>query len=827
MSNTMNCKNFLVLAVCAALSFCSFEASAQMTDEAVVEYVKAAYEAGKSKTQIQSELVSKGVTVDQAKRIMAKYQAEGATSTKVKSEIDRTRSGKRQNEASKKGDTTRKGDTSKGNADDGNVTDEMEDDEDNQMASDDVAERVSKKRIYGHDLFTSRNLSFEPNQNMATPDTYVLGPGDEIVIDVWGMNEDNISVVISSEGKVHIPQIGPVVLSGLSIKQATTKLRKTLSQKYSLAGDAPESDISVALGNVRTIQVNIIGEVKTPGTYRLSSLSNLYHALYMAGGVTEIGSLRNIELHRDGKKVCTSDVYSYLFTGSNASNVALKEGDVIIVPPYESVVDIKGGVKRPMSYEVKSNEPLQSLVNYAGGFTSNAHPDEITVERTDNRHSKAFTVTSADFASFKLQDGDIVTVYSNNQNDVFENRVEIKGSVMRPGVYAIGGEIATVRQLVTHAGGLLENAFLSRAQIIREKSDRSLEIVSFAVGALMKGQVEDVQLRKNDVVVISDVNEIETKGNVKINGFVNTPGEYQYAQNMTVEDLILLAEGLSDGARNARVEVSRRIIDPSGQSEEALAKIFSFDINEGLIVGSDAAFTLEPFDVVSVRRNPSFKEQRVVLVSGEAVYPGNYTLSSNNERLSDIFARAGGATTNAYLKGAVLRRKLNSDERLLKDNIDKVTKNSADTTLIKIDDSDVYTMGIDLSAALANPGSEADVILRNDDELIIPSNTNTVRIQGEVLYPNAVTYKAGMPISYYIKQAGGYNNKAKRSKVYVVYMNGSADMGPRAKVMPGCEIVVPTKPDRKPISAGEIIGIGSSAASLATMIVSITNMIKK
>lgn len=810
----MNRKNILVLAVCAALSFCCFEASAQMTDEAVVEYVKTAYQNGKSKAQIQSELISKGVTVDQAKRIMAKYQAEGATASKVKSEIDRTRSGARQNEAAKTGETTA-----------ANVVAEREEKE--QEASDVVAERVNRKRIYGHDLFTSRNLTFEPNQNMATPESYVLGPGDEIVVDVWGMNEDNISVVISSEGKVYIPQIGPVVLSGLSIKQATTKLRKTLSQKYSLAGDAPESDISVTLGNVRTIQVNIIGEVRTPGTYRLSSLSNLYHALYMAGGVTEIGSLRNIELHRDGKKVCTSDVYNYLFTGSNASNVALKEGDVIIVPPYESVVDIKGGVKRPMSYEVKSNEPLQSLVNYAGGFTSNAHPDEITVERTDNRHSKAFTVASADFASFKLQDGDIVTVYSNIQNDVFDNRVEIKGSVMRPGVYAIGGEIATVRQLVTHAGGLLENAFLSRAQIIREKSDRSLEIVSFAVGALMKGQVEDLQLRKNDVVVISDVNEIETKGNVKINGFVNTPGEYQYAQNMTVEDLILLAEGLSDGAKNARVEVSRRINDPSGLSQETLAQIFAFDINEGLMVGSDASFVLEPFDVVSVRRNPSFKEQRVVMVSGEIVYPGSYTLSSNNERLSDIFARAGGATGNAYLKGAVLRRKLNSDERLLKDNIDKVTRNSTDTTRIKIDNSEVYTMGIDLSAALANPGSEADVILRNDDELIIPSLTNTVRIQGEVLYPNAVTYKEGMPIKYYIKQAGGYNNKAKRSKVYVVYMNGSADRGAMAKVMPGCEIVVPTKPDRKAVSAAEIIGIGSSVASLATMIVSITNMIKK
>lgn len=811
----MNRKNILVLAVCAALSFCCFEASAQMTDEAVIEYVKSAYTSGKSKTQIQAELVSKGVTVEQAQRIMAKYQSEGVASTKVKSEIDRTSAGARNNEAA---DVARK------ETEPDDVIEERAA-EGAQRAAGVVGERVNSKRIYGHDLFTSRALTFEPNQHMATPENYVLGPGDEVVVDIWGVNETNMSVTINAEGKVYIPQIGPVVLSGLSIKQATSKLRTILSQKYSLSGEYPESEISVTLGNVRTIQVNIIGEVRTPGTYRLSSLSNLYHALYRAGGVTSIGSLRNIELHRGGKKISTSDVYTYLFTGSEASNVSLKEGDVIIVPPYESVVDIKGGVKRPMSYEMKADEPLQTLVNYAGGFTSIAHPDEITIERTDNRQSRAYTVNSSNFASFKLQDGDIVTVYSNNRNDVFDNRVEIKGSVMRPGVYAMGGEIATVRQLVAHAGGLLEDAFLNRAQIVREKADRSLEIKSFAVGALMKGQVEDIQLRKNDVVIISDAKEIEVKGDVRVNGYIKTPGDYQYAQNMTVEDLILLAGGLTDGAMDAKVEVSRRI--KGAGNTDTLAVLFSFEINNGLMVASDASFTLEPFDVVSVHKDPSFKEQRIIRVSGEAMYPGTYTLTSNNERLSDVFARAGGASANAYLKGAVLRRTLSNDERLLHGNIEKFKSNVSEESEFKVDNSTVYSMGIDLTEALANPGSDADIILRHNDELIIPSLTNTVRIQGEVLYPNAVTYLEGKNVKYYVKQAGGFGNKAKRSKVYVVYMNGQASVGRSSKVLPGCEIIVPTKPDRKGVQVGEIMAIGTSAASLATMIVSITNMVRK
>lgn len=822
---------FPVLVLSAALFMSAVPASAQMTDEAIISYIAKGIADGKSQSQIGNELLAKGVTMSQAKRLIQQYKVDGGNSSfesvKVSSQIDQAVKGRKT--AQTRNSIVR----TKEDIDEG--IDEMDApsiDKIKYLKTDSEDSTTVAKMIYGHDLFRAKGLSFEPNQNMATPGSYVLGPGDELVIDVWGMNEASMRETITSEGKIYISQIGPVELSGLTIDQATEKLRKILSRKYSLGGANPASQISVTLGNIRSIQVNVMGEVKVPGTYRLSSLSSVFHALYRAKGVSDIGSLREIMILRDGKIVAKADIYSYIFNGTDGGNIALKDGDAIIVPPYKSLVEVKGGVKRPMFYETSDDDTLESLLNYAGGFTSTAFPQEVTIQRHDSAEGSVYTIQNADYGNFKVRDGDVLTVYTNNQMDVFKNRITIKGNVMRPGVYALGGDIATLRQLVEHAGGLLENAFLSRAQIVREKADRSLELKAVAIGAIMKGEAEDVTLRKNDVVIISSVADLEVKGDLTINGFVVTPGDYAYAEGMSVEDLILLAGGLSDGAKSARVDVSRRIVDDNSmQASDTLALVFSFTIAEGLMVDGDPDFTLEPYDVVSVRRSPSYKAQSIVRVSGEVNFPGEYALTSNNERLSDVFKRVNGATPNGYIGGAMLRRKISEDERNVRRNMVNMMKrggNRRDSVMVnKLKVNETYTIGIDLQQALDNPGSDADVVLHDGDELVIPSNTNTVRIQGEVMYPNSVNYLPGKPVRYYVHQAGGFSNEAKRSKVYVVYMNGKVSVGATAKIVPGCEVVVPSRPERQKMSVGEWLGIGTSAASLATMIATIVNLIKK
>lgn len=817
--------SFLLACACADYAF------AQMSDEAIINYVAEGVAAGKSNSQIGNELLAKGVTVSQAKRLMQEYKKSSSSSSmsfssaKMSSSLDETRSGRKQIEASQQVREER------GNQDD-NAAMQNASGEAKPEKSTLVKKVSASKVIYGHDLFNNKSLTFEPNQNMATPGSYVLGPGDELIIDVWGVNEATIRQTITSDGKIYISQVGPVELNGLTITEATTRLKKVLSQKYSLSGANSASKLSITLGNIRTIQVNIMGEVKVPGTYRLSSLSTVFHALYMAGGVSSIGSLRNIQISRDGKVISIADIYKYIFDGNDGGNISLKDGDAIIVPPYHALVEVRGGVKRPMLYETNENEALKSIIDYAGGFVSNAHHEEVTVERNNGMAGSVFTIQAAEFNTFKVKDGDAITVYTNNQGDIFANRVEVKGSVVRPGVYAMGGDIATVRQLVEHAGGLLDDAFMPRAQIIREKADRSLEVMAIAIGAIVNGQAADVALRKNDVVVVSNNTEIDIKGDLTINGFVINPGKYQFADCMTVEDLILLAGGLSDGAKSARVDVSRRIVDfDSEKASETIAKVFSFTIADGLCVEGTPDFFLQPYDIVSVRRSPTYKEQSTVRVSGEATFPGEYTLQTNNERLSDIFKRMNGITPNGYLSGAMLKRKVSEDERNVRRNMVNMVKrggNRKDSTMVnKLKINETYTIGINLDEAIQNPGSAADVVLHDGDELIIPSITNTVRIQGEVMYPNAVNYIPGKGVSYYVQQAGGFSNEAKRAKVYVVYMNGKVSVGSTAKIVPGCEVIVPSRPERQKTTVGEWIGIGTAAASVATMAATIATLVKK
>ncbi|MBO4264254.1 MAG: SLBB domain-containing protein, partial [Bacteroidales bacterium] len=584
-----------------------------------------------------------------------------------------------------------------------------------------------------------------------------------------------------------------------------------------------------ALGKVRTIRVNLVGELAVPGTYRLSAFSTLFNALYRAGGVSPVGSLRAIDVVRGGERIATVDLYRYLFDGRQDENVPLQEGDVIVVPAYHALVGIEGGVKRPMFYELKDGETVEQLLAYAGGFSGEAYRGALKVTRKDGRQMRIFTVPSDRMGSFQLVDGDAVDV-AVTAADVFANMVEIRGSVYRPGFFELGREIATVRQLIDHAGGLLDDAFLGRAQIIREKQDRSLALVPVPLKGIMDGTASDIMLKKNDILIISNVNEIEEKGDLTITGYVNSPGKYQFAEHTTVEDLILLAGGLSEGASSVRVDVSRRINNAaSKEASDTLARIYTFGVKDGLFVSGEADFELEPFDVVAVRRSPTYVEQRIVTVSGEVTFPGQYVLVNTNERVSDLVRRAGGATPNGNIRGGMLKRKINQYERNVRTAMARMVKQGSGRDSLdakKIMVSEIYTVGLELDKALEKPGSDYDMVLRDGDELIIPATASTVRVQGEVLYPNTVHYISGKPVRYYVHQAGGFSNRARRTKTYVVYMNGTVAVGAQARLEPGCEIIVPSRPEKDKLTASEWLGIGTAAASITTMVATIINMLK-
>lgn len=807
----MNHKYF-ILAALSLLLLSAATGRAQMTDEAVKSYAAQALAAGKSQAQISTELVSRGVSASQIKRLLKEYQNSGlSSSTNIPVESQKLDNVRPTRETVTDDETSR-------------VRPKTEE----TLAVEEEAKEKGTDIIFGHDIFSSPTLSFEPNVNAATPQDYVLGPGDEIVIDIWGVNEATIRQTISPEGRIIVSQVGAINLNGLTIAQATKKIKSEFARRYSdIQGSG--SQVSVTLGQIRTIQVNIMGEVKTPGTYRLSSFTSVFNALYRAGGVTGTGSLRNVQVVRGGEKIANVDIYSYIFNGSLDQNASLKEGDVIIVPPYDRLVDVRGGVKRPMLYEASESDTVEDLIAYAGGFTGDAYDGEVRLERYDGGQRAVLNVPAAKFASCGLKDGDALYVAVNSrEEDIYANKVEVRGAVYRPGSFALGGDIATVGQLVAHAGGLLEDAFLGRAQLIREKADRSLEILALPLGAIVAGTADDVALRRGDILVISNANEIDPKGDLTITGYVMNPGKYEFAENMSVEDLILLAGGLGDGASAVNVEVARRLEDPqSTEAPEQIAEVFSFNIKDGLMVDGKPQFTLRPYDVVSVRRSPVYIEQRNVSVTGEITFPGQYTLTSNNYRLSELVSRAGGATPNANVHGAMLRRTISQYERNVRTGISKVVTQSSDVDSLdkeKIRVSEIYTVGVELDKALAHPGSDYDMILRDGDELIIPENTTTVRVQGEVMYPNTVHYISGKSVRYYVHQAGGFSNQARQGKTYVLYMNGTMATGTFAKVEPGCEIVVPKRRERQKLSPGEIFSMGSSAASIAAVVATIVNI---
>lgn len=799
----------------------------QMSDDQVIQYVKEANKSGKSQKQITTELLRRGVTKEQVSRIQQKYSESNTVSNKSNEMPSQLRQRTLVDDGGGQRRTT---DYSEVGMPDETVGARVDNRVDNR--ADNTATTDNASQIFGHDVFTNRNLTFEPSINLATPVDYRLGPGDEVIIDVWGASENTIRQSISPEGTIQVSGLGPVQLSGMTVKDANAYLQREFSKIYSgISGSEPTSQIKLTLGDIRTIQINIMGEVAVPGTYILSSFSSVFHALYRAGGVNKIGSLRSIKVVRNGKTIAELDVYDYLMKGKMKDDIRLQEGDVIIVNPYESLVRIAGKVKRPMFYEMKPTETVATILNYAGGFTGDAYKKAVRIIRKSGREHQVYNVDEMDYSVFRLDDGDSISVDAVLKR--FENRVEIRGAVYRSGLYELSGTVNTVKQLIKKAEGLRGDAFLNRALLDRENEDLSHEVIAVDLGGLLKGTVVDIPLQKNDILYIPSIHDLKEEETISIHGEVANPGTFLFSKNMTIEDLLVQSGGLLEAAATTKVDITRRIKDPKSTSfSSVLGKTYSFDIKDGLVVGGEGDFHLEPFDEVYVRKSPAYRKQQNVVVAGEVLFGGNYALVKKNERLSDLISKAGGITPDAYVKGARLIRKMTEEEQRRQADAVRMARMGEGKDSIsveKLNISDTYTVGIDLEKAISNPGSDFDLVLREGDVLFIPEYINTVKISGAVMYPNTVLYKRGESLRYYINQAGGYGNLAKKKKAYVVYMNGTVSrLKSRDKkaIEPGCEIIVPSKEEKKRMSTAEILGMGSTTASIAAMIATMVNLFK-
>lgn len=692
------------------------------------------------------------------------------------------------------------------------------------------------EKVFGRDIFRTQGLTFEPNVNIATPQNYRLGPGDEVIVDVWGASEATITQKISPDGYITIPNVGPVNLNGLTVQSASERIKSNLAKIYaglSAANVSVSTNVLVTLGQIRTIQVNVMGEAANPGTYAVSSFATVFHALYRAGGVSDLGSLRNIKVVRGGRTVAVVDVYDYILHGKSATDVRLQDGDMILVPVYETLVKAEGLVKRPMLYEMKQGEPLSALINYAGGFASSAYTRTVTIERNDGTEKSLATVGEDNFINFKLQDGDKLTV--GGVLDRYSNRVELTGAVYRPGYYEIGSQIQTVYDLITSADGTLEDAFLDHAVLHRVNDDRTLTVIPVDIKGIINHTVADIPLYKNDVLFVPSIYDLTDQGTIEVLGEVINPGEFPFTHNTKIEDIIIMAGGLKESASVVRVDVSRRITDKnSTKKQKEISQNFTFSIKNGFVIDGEAGFLLQPYDQVFVRRSPSYTPQVNVNITGEVEFEGEYSLSIRNERLSDIINKAGGVSDFAYVKGARLERKMTAQERFqVKEMLDIIKQqNAVDKDSIKIADDDigdVYCVAIDLESALANPHSEADIALRDGDHIIIPQYNNTITVRGNVRKQNTITYDPKKSLSYYIGEAGGYGDHTKRSGTFIIYPNGHIKaLGRRAsasEIEPGSEIIVPSR-QKSSLNASSTIGLISSSVSMLAIISTLINNLK-
>lgn len=873
-------KRYIFALLLAVISFSTMSAQSSMTDDQVMQFVLKEHAAGTSQAQIVTKLMQKGVDINQIRRIKAKYerQSKNGGLGLVKDEtVGKTEDGLRTNngdtkeslaqrsmmkknkQKNKKKNKNKNGQQIKDANDNSsqrvgavktarkngiNGTYEEEDDELYDEMNNGVVDLLGEeflpedlimedmdptlyrgRKVFGRDIFNKEDLTFEPVMNIATPQSYVVGPGDEVKVDIYGASQKSSTYTVTPDGDIVIDGYGPINISGLTVKQANARIRSTLGSRYS------SSSIKMTLGQTRTITVNVMGEVQTPGTYTLSAFASVFHALYMAGGVSSIGTLRNIKVFRNGKEISVVDVYDYILNGKLSGNVRLQDNDVIVVGPYECIVDIAGKVKRPMYYEMKKTESVQTLLKYAGYFAGDAYTKSVRVIRKNGSRYGVFNVQEFDMNSFHLADGDSVTVDSIIPR--YENMVEVKGAVFRPGMYQLGGNITTVRSLIESADGLTEDAFTNRGVIHRMKEDRTLKVISVDVQGIIDGRVADIPLKNEDVLFVPSKSERQENRTITIHGEVLYPGVYKYADNETLEDFVVQAGGLKESASTVKVDVSRRVSNRKALTRDSvIAKTYSFALKDGFVVDGQPGFTLEPYDEVYVRKSPSYLVQQNVSIEGEVNFPGTYALTKSESRLSDIVRASGGTNKLAYVKGARLERRITPEERTRMEQVLKMaqfqSKTEEDTIDVsKLDLGDTYYVGIQLDKALEAPGSDYDLTLREGDKIIVPEYTNTVKVSGNVLYPNTVAYKKGKGARYYVNQAGGWGIRAKKGSTYIVHMNGTVNqMGKGEKPTPGSEVIVPTKPKSEVNKLQMWLAIGSSTAAIATMLVSIVNLSK-
>ena len=851
-----------------------------MTDSQVMEFVVKEQGKGTSQAQIVTKLMQNGVDITQIRRVKNSYEkmkkgnANLGTAKNQDGDRSRTNNGQTRPGVNKKkiaDETLKEYSEEESEADlysnnrisrnktEKNTFDETDSEyllmqeemntwlpQDTAAMYENLLKKLSKnkKKVWGRDIFNNKNLSFEPNMNMALPSNYRIGPGDAVFIDIYGASQKSIQTTVAPDGIITIEGIGPIQVSGLTVGQANRRIQDRMGKRYS------SSSIRLSIGQTHTIMVNVVGEVKTPGTYTLSAFATVFNALYMAGGIGELGTMRNIKVYRHGSLISTVDIYDFLKRGNLKGNVRLADNDVIVVGAYDMLVNISGKVKRPMYYEMKREESLGSLISYAGGFSGDAYTKSVRVLRKTGRQYSIYNVNEFDMNHFKLSDADSVNVDSVIAR--FENMVEIKGAVFRPGMYEVGGQINSVRALIEAAEGLNEYAFAPHAVMHRMKADRTLEAIPVDVDGILLGRVADIPLQNEDVLFIPTRTDVQEEQTITIHGEVQYPGVYKYADNETVEDFILQAGGLKQTASTVRVDVSRRIINPEALTTDSIiAQSFSFALKDGFVIDGQPGFTLAPFDEVFVRKSPGTTKLQNVTIEGEVMFAGSYTLTGTNTRLSDIFKKAGGATDLAYIQGARLERKPTQVEKMrieaayktqveqenknLLDmaanssgggNILQVAQKNQEVSLKKFQIPETYLVGIELDKAIESPGSDADLILREGDRIIVPQFNGTVKINGAVMSPNSVVYREGKSVAYYIDQAGGFAQDAKKRQTYIVYMNGmQARVSHNAKVRPGCEIIVPTK-NRKKMSLAEMMAMGSSATSMAAVLATLANILK-
>lgn len=808
---------------------CAANIQAQgMSDQQVLQFISKEVKAGTSESQIVTKLMQKGVNIEQIRRLRNQYDRQVSDRGASRAADGAVRMATERMQGNGDGTTSQELTTAQQGTTGAVYSDAKEDvavAEREVKAMQEVTPETEGKKVFGHDIFSQANPSFQPPVNTPVPDSYVLGAGDQVVVDIYGASQETLVHTISPDGTITVAGYGPIYLSGLSVAGAQSKLRATIGSRYQT------SSLRMTVSKTRTIQVNLMGEVNAPGTYQLSAFANVFYALYRAGGVSPLGTLRNIEVYRNGKLVTVVDLYKFILEGRLAGNINLQDNDLIIVPTYNCLVGVTGNVKRPMFYEMRKDETVATLINYAGGFLGDAHKSSVRLVRQTGERYQIYNVSEFEMSTFKIDDGDAISV--DGMINRFENMVEIKGAVFRPGQFHLGGNVNSVKTLIEAADGLTEDAYTSHAVVHRLKEDRTLIVMPVNVQGIIDGSVPDFPLQNEDVVFIPTEKELRMERTFTISGAVMSPGPYEYADNTTIEDLVVMAGGLRDEASLMRVEVSRVIRDPMAtEKSDQYAEKFYFDLKNGLVIDNERTFLLEPYDHVTIYNSPVFNQARLVTVTGEVNWEGTVALEHKVTRLSDIIEMVGGLTPHAYLKGASMTRRMSDEERVRRsatlEAVRQILTEKGDSIAYsRMDLENNYPVYIDLEKAINDPSSDANIQLREGDRIFVPEYDPIVRVSGDVMFPNTLFYESGKDYKYYVNEAGGFGHRAKKSKTFIVYQNGRAMLTKKgARPEPGCEIVVVSKKRRQPWTLTDAVRAVSGLSSMAAMITAITYMIK-